>query len=308
VSGDAGPGAGPPPNRSAGNGHLAAAAAGNGHIVDGGEGTTVSWALRSDPGRIRAHNEDCAGAWWKATDDPGPERGPLFVLCDGLGGHAAGEVASRLAVDTALAAWAAPGPPAAHQAVRAAARAANLAVYDASLRPGRRGMGTTLTALTLAGREALVAHVGDSRAYLVRDGHCSQLTADHSRVGEMLRMGLLTPEQAARHPARSQLTRTIGTDITVQVDLVRTPSEVGDVFVLCSDGLWDEVSRAEVASAVDPGGGRAPGVGAVADALVDLAIARESPDNVSVVVVRVVATQPGPAAEPRRSRLRKWRP
>ncbi|MCL5291314.1 MAG: protein phosphatase 2C domain-containing protein, partial [Actinobacteria bacterium] len=168
-----------------------------------------------------------------------------------MGGHAAGEVASRLAVETVLETWTT-GPTASpHQALRAAVRAANAEVFAASLDHEQRGMGTTLTALALAGSEALVAHVGDSRAYLVRDKQCSQLTSDHSRVAEMLRMRLISPEQAAGHPARSMLTRSLGAEPAVQVDLERTSMAPGDAFVLCSDGVWDLVSRRDIAEAND---------------------------------------------------------
>jgi serine/threonine protein phosphatase PrpC len=280
-----------------------------------GQGATggVAWAMRSEPGDVRPHNEDFVGAFVPDVE-AGADRGPLFVVCDGLGGHAAGEVASRTAVESALRSWAASGQSAAHQAARSAVRAANLSVYDASLERARRGMATTLTALTLAGREAVVAHVGDTRAYLVRDGVCSQLTADHSRVGDMLRMGLISPEQAAVHPARSQLTRTVGGDLTVQVDMVRTPCLPGDVFVLCSDGLWDTIPRAEMAGLVDMVGTVGPEDGvaedgaaeaAAADRLVATALARRSPDNVTALVVRVMTDQPGPAATGRRSLFRR---
>jgi serine/threonine protein phosphatase PrpC len=274
---------------------------GNGTVVARGVAEGLAWAMRSEPGDVRPHNEDFVGV--SVPDgDAGAERGPLFVVCDGLGGHAAGEVASRTAVESALQSWAGPGPSAAHQAARAAVRAANLSVYDASLERGRRGMATTMTALTLTGREAVVAHVGDTRAYLIRDGVCSQLTADHSRVGDMLRMGLITPEQAAVHPARSQLTRTVGGDLMVQVDVVRTPCLPGDVFVLCSDGLWDTVPRAELADMVDGATEEA-----VADHLVATALARRSPDNVSALVVRVMTDLPVPTPPGRRSLFRRGR-
>ena len=242
--------------------------------------SAFSWALRSDPGVQRPDNEDFVGAY--APDEP-EERGPLFVVADGMGGHAAGEVASRIAVETIFREWTTGSGGAPHQALRAAARAANTAVFAASLDQERRGMGTTLTALALAGDEAVVAHVGDSRAYLVRDGQCSQLTSDHSRVGEMLRMRLITPEQAAHHPARSQLTRSLGHDPAVQVDLVRSDIAVGDVFILCCDGLWDLVSRADIAQKVEAEPDEA------AAGLLELALERGAPDNVSVIVVRVTA-------------------
>ena len=133
--------------------------------------------------------------------------------------------------------------------------AANVAVYDAATEPGRRGMGTTIVAATLAGHEAIVGHVGDSRAYLVHGDDCVQLTADHSRVGEMVRMRMITPEEAAKHPARSQLTRSLGAEAGVQVDLTRQAVEAGDSLVLCTDGLWDLVSRLEMAEVLHGAGG-----------------------------------------------------
>jgi protein phosphatase len=281
---------------------------GNGPLSAHGVLAKLSWALRSEPGDVRTSNEDFAGAFAPTIPEDAWDRGPLFLVADGLGGHAAGEVASRVAVEAALAAWSEGSPGAPPQAIRAAARAANTAVFDAALEHGRRGMGTTLTALTLAGREAVIAHVGDSRAHLVRGGQCTQLTNDHSKVGEMLRMRLLTPEQAANHPARSMLTRSLGAEPALQVDLVRQPIQRDDVFVLCSDGVWDVVSRAEIAAAVTgDGAGPMPVAHDAADALIQLALKREATDNVTVAVVRVTSDQPIAAASGRRSLFRRGR-
>jgi len=269
--------------------------AATGRLASEGASGTVAWAYICDPGTVRDNNEDYAGAF--APEDA--EAVPLFIVADGMGGHAAGEVASRLAVETVLAGWQSGGSGAAHQRLRSAVRAANVAVFDAGQDAERRGMGTTLTALALAGREVLIAHAGDSRAYLVRGGQASQLTADHSRVGEMLRMRLITAEQAARHPARSMLTRSLGTDPVLQIDLTRQPAEVGDTYVLCSDGLWDLVARGEIATiaAGAPDGEdaafRPPSEAAAA--LVELALKRDAPDNVTVAVIRLVAHGPAPS-------------
>ena len=282
------------------------AATGNGvlsaHAVLG----KVSWALRSEPGDVRPHNEDFGGVFAPTTPDDAWDRGPLAVVADGLGGHAAGEVASRAAVDAAVAEWARGTPQAPRQALRSAVRAANVAVYDAALERGRHGMGTTITALTLAGHSALVANVGDSRAYLVRGDECTQLTSDHSKVGEMLRMRLITPEQAANHPARSMLTRSLGGEPAVQVDIVETDVARDDVFILCSDGLWDAVARTELGTIV-AGALRDPAPTAVqaADALVDLALKRDTADNVTAAVVHVTSDRPIPAAGGRRSLFRR---
>ncbi len=284
----------------------AGADVGNGSLAGHALLAKLAWALRSEPGDVRPHNEDFAGVFAPTIPDDAWDRGPLFVVADGLGGHAAGEVASRCAVESALRAWTEGTPAAPHQALRAAARTANTAVFDASLERGKRGMASTFTALTLAGRQAVIAHVGDSRCYLVRAGACSQLTNDHSRVGEMLRSGLLTPEQAANHPARSMITRTVGAEPMVQVDLVRQDTAAGDTFVLCSDGLWDVVARPEIADVAGAlGTPRVPTVADAADRLIEMALARHTPDNVTVLVVRVTTDRPVPAAGGRRGFFRR---
>jgi serine/threonine protein phosphatase PrpC len=279
-----------------GNGSLAA------HAVHG----KLSWALRSEPGDVRPHNEDFAAVHVPGIPDDAWTQNPLFVVADGLGGHAAGEVASRLATEAVLEAWrkAAPGQP--RQSLRGAVRAANAAVYDAALEVGRKGMGTTLTVLALAGQEAVVAHVGDSRAYLVRRGVGAQLTTDHSRAAEMLRLKLITPEQASTHPGRSMLTRSLGAEPTVQIDVVTSDLAQDDVFVLCSDGLWDAVSRSEIAVvATNIGDDTFPTPTEVADHLVDLALKRGSPDNVTAVVVQVTSSRPIPPTGARRGFFRR---
>jgi len=279
---------------------------GNGHLAGHGVFAKLSFAMRSDPGEVRPHNEDFCAGYVPTIPDDAWEHGPIFVVADGLGGHAAGEVASRLATETVVAGWRRTKTPAPRPALRDVVRAANTAVYDASLESGRRGMGTTVTALTLNGHEALLAHVGDSRAYLVRKGACRQLTSDHSRVGEMLRMKLLTPEQAANHPARSQLTRSLGGDPTVQVDVVTADVAEGDTFVLCSDGLWDSVSRQELADIAGRIGGDTVATPVeAADMLVDLALKRDAPDNVTVVVVHVTSSRPIPPTGTRRGFFRR---
>ncbi len=285
-----------------------AEASGNGHVAGHAILAKLAWAMRSDPGHVRPHNEDYCGVFAPTIPDDAWDRGPLFIVADGLGGHAAGEVASKTAVESALSAWRTGPPGAPLQALRSVARAANAAVFDAALETGRRGMATTFTAITLSGREAIIGHVGDSRCYLVRGESASQLTNDHSRVGEMLRAGLITAEQAANHPARSMISRTVGSDPTVQVDLIRQPTRAGDTFILCSDGLWDVLARHDLASVVaDLGTPSAPTAADAANRLVDLALERKTPDNVTVLVVRITSDRPIPSAVPRRSFLRRGR-
>ena len=274
---------------------------GNGSLRAGGIAGGAAWGLCSEAGPVRGHNEDFASAF---VPDPARQerRGPLFVVADGLGGHAAGEVASRSAVETVLGRWSVGGDDDPAKRLRACVRDANSAVLTASFEPGRSGMGSTLTALSVIGREALIAHVGDSRAYLVRRDSCTQLTNDHSRVAEMVRMKLLAPDRAATHPARSQLTRSLGAALALQVDLVRQSTEVDDTFVLCSDGLWDVVARSEIQQVVN-GPGLDP-TGA-AEGLVAMAIERGSADNVTAIVVRILNSQDTSIEDRRRSLFRR---
>ena len=279
----------------------AAGEEGNGRWEAHGVLAKLSWAARTEPGDVRPHNEDWVGVHASTAPDDAWAQGPLFVVADGMGGHAAGEVASRVAVEAMLASWTAGTPPPAQQALRGAARDANVAVYDAALEQGRRGMGTTMVALTLAGTEALVASIGDSRAYLVRDGEVTQLTVDHSKVGEMVRMRLLTNEQAAQHPMRSVLTRCLGQDVAAKVDLARFDTRRDDSFVLCSDGLWDVVGKADLAEVVGGiGSDKWPTPRDAVDELMARALGRDAPDNVTCAIVRVTSNRPIPAAAGRR--------
>jgi protein phosphatase len=279
---------------------------GNGHLEGHAVLAKLAWGMVSDAGKVRDHNEDFARAYVPTTPDDAWDRGPLWVVCDGMGGHAAGEVASRLATETAISVWGegSAGPPS--NALRSAVRAANTAVCEAGMETGKRGMGTTLCAITLAGAEAFIANVGDSRCYRVRDGQCEQLTTDHSRVAEMLRMRMISPEQAANHPGRSMLTRSLGADIVVQVDMVKDTIRQGDTYVLCSDGLWDVVSRADIAGVTTAiGSDEIPTPATAAARLVDSAIERGTTDNVTAVVVHITSDRPIPAATGRRSFFRR---
>jgi PPM family protein phosphatase len=228
----------------------------------------------TDVGQVRSGNEDsylCGRT--------------VFAVADGLGGHQGGEVASAAAVEPLAALdgreFAEPGEAA--QALAAAIREANSAILDrASGDPGLWGMGTTVTAAAVAGDRYLqLVHVGDSRAYLLRDGTLDQLTTDHTVVGELVRRGRLTPEQAAVHPERSILTRAVGLDPRVLVD-TPDPLELrpGDQVLLCSDGLTEAVPDSRIAELLAAGGD-------ACRALIDAANAAGGPDNISVVLVGV---------------------
>ena len=174
----------------------------------------LSWALRSDTGEVREHNEDFAACYVCDAPEDAWDRPPLFVVADGMGGHAAGEVASRVAVEHMLEQWTSGTPGTGAAALRSAARSANLAVIDAADVPGRKGMGTTVTALSMCGREAAIAHVGDSRAYLLREGSVTQCTTDHSprrrhaaHEADHGRTGRQTSRPVRSSPAASVSTR-----------------------------------------------------------------------------------------------------
>jgi protein phosphatase len=175
----------------------------------------------------------------KTNEDAFVTAAPLFAVCDGMGGALAGEVASALAAET-LAAGQAGG-----RSLLEAAEAANTAVFaKAESDSGHQGMGTTLTAVRLEGETGHFVHIGDSRGYLLRAGELQQLTDDHSLVGEMMRDGRLTEEEAAVHPHRSVLSRALGTEPQVRIDEFEVDLEDGDVLLLCSDGLSGVVPAA----------------------------------------------------------------
>ena len=218
---------------------------------------------------------------------------PIYAVADGMGGHAAGEVASSTAVDALRDAFAAaPGSP---ESVVEAARAANWAVWDrAQSHAELRGMGTTLTAIALVasqGEEVIaIVNVGDSRTYRFRDGALQQMTVDHSYVAELIAGGQIDEAEAEVHPQRHVLTRALGVSPDVDVDLLVLAPRPGDRYLLCSDGLSREVSDAEVAATL----ARVPEPGQAARQLVTDAKHHGGNDNITVVVVDVVGDEAGP--------------
>lgn len=192
----------------------------------------------TDIGRVRRLNED-------ACYQPLP--GERFcAVADGMGGHNAGEVASAMAVKV-YADYMRDVMNITGEALRAAVTRANDEVYRASLASEEvSGMGTTFSALAMQGKTAFIAHVGDSRIYLVRKGALLQLTLDHTLVEEMVLKGMLTPSQARVHPKRNIITRALGTDARVQIDSLQLEMKPGDVFFLCSDGLTNHVPEREI--------------------------------------------------------------
>jgi protein phosphatase len=225
----------------------------------------------SDTGRQRRANEDSLLA-----------RSPLFVVADGMGGAQAGEVASRIAVESFQ-----PGLQDASQpelALAALARAANSRIHELShTHAEQAGMGTTLTAVYVGEQEVAIAHVGDSRAYCLRDGQLQRLTDDHSLVDELMRQGRLTPEEAVEHPQRSVITRALGPEGTVEVDTRSVRARPGDVYLLCSDGLTTMISEEQIAAVLLAH----PGLRDAGEALIAAANEAGGRDNITVVLIRL---------------------
>ncbi len=225
----------------------------------------------TDPGRTRRHNEDAY------VIEP-----PLFAIADGMGGAQAGEVASRLA--TAALKEASPNGGG-EQRIADLIQVANRRVYDRSSNdPNTSGMGTTITVALVEDDQVAFGHVGDSRAYLIRDAHMEQLTEDHSLVNELLKTGKLSREEAETHPQRSVITRALGTDPDVDVDTFSVSAETGDLFLLCSDGLTDMVSEESILEVVER---NRDDIDAALRALVKAANRGGGQDNITVVAFEI---------------------
>ncbi len=248
-------------------------------------------AYRTDTGRQRQANEDALFA-----------RPPLFAVADGMGGAQAGEVASRIATEALEEST--PGDDAPEKYLRRVVENANERIHGLAERDASTsGMGTTLTAALIRDDEISIAHVGDSRAYLYRDGELRRLTSDHSLVEELRRQGRLTEEQAEEHPQRSIITRALGPEPKVEVDTMTYQARPGDVFLLCSDGLTTMLNEQEIAAIL----AQSPSLEPVVARLIDESNARGGRDNITVVAFRLAeegapvpdtqATLVGPAAE-----------
>lgn len=243
------------------------------------QGTTARVRVGSltDVGRVREINQD------SLLSDP--ERG-LFVVADGMGGHLAGEKASQSAVEVLKEWLSADCLKSANgtmlDVIQEAIQEANRQIVQASLQdPSMRGMGTTATvAVTLSGR-VFLGHIGDSRAYLIREQAIEQVTEDHSVVAQLLRARAITPQEAARHPYRNVITRCLGMQMEVEADTLSVDWSEGDRLVLCTDGLSGLVSDEEImqhaCSASDPQ--------EACDQLVALALERGGHDNISVILL-----------------------
>ncbi len=263
----------------------------------------VDTGASTDVGRVRVNNEDC----YRVVSEIS-----LFVLSDGMGGEAHGEVASALAVDVVATHcleaantvstpfFGEPRPDLSEKTNRlaSAVHLANRRIYEAALgNAAQRGMGATILAAWLDGQRLSLVHVGDSRAYLLRAGALQQLTSDHSLIAEQVRRGLITPQQADTSTMQSVLIRALGTREQVEADAEEQVLLDGDVLLLCSDGLTRMVTDPEIASTLLTH----PGAQAAAERLVALANEYGGEDNITVVVVRVAL-----GGESLFARLHRW--
>ena len=251
-----------------------------------GSNEFISWGARSDVGLVRGHNEDSFLL-----------RAPLFMVSDGMGGHAAGEVASSIAVETV--GEQAPGT-ADDVLLGAAVESANMSVIEASEQGiGKPGMGCTATAVLIEKNKMAVAHVGDSRAYVLRQGTLVRVTHDHSYVEELVDSGQITADEARTHPSRSIITRALGSDPDMYADHFSLEVGDGDRIILCSDGLSGMIGDGQIESlAVSSATPQQ-----AADNLVAAALTAGGADNVTVVVIDVL--DDGVAEEVRKNLLRR---
>jgi Tol biopolymer transport system component/serine/threonine protein phosphatase PrpC len=245
----------------------------------------IAVGAATHPGQIRELNEDAIGTpeEMRVLADRRVNRGELLVVADGMGGHAAGEVASQLAITTVYEEYYNDSSPDLGAGLKRAVEKANSRIHaEGSSDPGKHGMGTTLVAALIHGSRLIVANVGDSRAYLVRRGQIRQISRDHSWVAQSVAAGLISEEQARHHAQRSLVLRALGQKPEVEVDIFYMRVRPGDAVVLCSDGLSNEVGDGEIAQVV---GGGSAWEGA-AD-LVALANGRLGRDNISAVVAKI---------------------
>jgi serine/threonine protein phosphatase PrpC len=254
-------------------------------------------AALTDAGTERARNEDSCACLVQS-----PTAG-VMAVADGVSSYPAGDVASSTAIEAVLRAFRQPAALRLDRRLRRAVQQANIGVYDlAVVVPELRGMATTLTALAIDRGQLAAAHVGDCRLYLIRGGRCTQLTKDHTVTGERVRLGLLSEKRALHHPDRSVLTRSVGRELIVAIDLITTSLVQGDVLILCSDGLYNVLDEAQMEGLV-----RGRQAGEACRALIERANQRGTVDNLTAAVLRMIGATPEPPRPGRPgARLRGW--
>jgi len=227
-------------------------------------------------GLVRLHNEDAFCFLSK-------ENRRLFAVADGLGGHRGGSIASQMAIDTITSEFEKWNGKSGDRFVVKAIQSANQEIFStAQSHPELFSMQTTATIVVLEKDSLVIGHVGDCRLYRVRNGHVTVLTKDHSQAAELLRMHLISPEEAPQHPGRHQLTRSVGSSPFLHIDLVKEKVNPGDTFILCSDGLWSEVSNESIKDAL-----LEDNIGESLEELVGMVLNAGAPDNITGVLFRI---------------------
>lgn len=258
----------------------------SGQLVEVPPLTKIPWvtvACKTDLGRVRENNEDKYEYYIPEDKSTLASRGSVFMVCDGMGGHAAGQIASELACKTFIDVYLNHPAVEIEQALKAGVIAAHRYVSDVGQAvAARKGMGTTLSGLVLRQGMYYVAQVGDSRIYRLRQGVLIQLTHDHTWVDEMMRMGKLTMEEAENHPYKHVLTRAIGGEGPVEPDILADQLEEGDIFLLCSDGLTNHVTDEQMTLILGD-----HGPSEACWRLVGAALQGGGSDNCTVMIVRV---------------------
>lgn len=243
-------------------------------------------------GMVRSENQDDLCFEEPDTDEELVGKGRLVVVCDGMGGHNGGTVASRTTVEAIRESYRSSATRNLKRLLSTAIDRANVAVREKGARDiSLRNMGTTCVAIAARGSRVQVAHIGDSRCYLFRDGQIDRITRDHTYLNDLIEIGLLTPEKARHHPERNIITRCVGMSDVLNVDFNLREGRPGDAFLLCSDGLYNHVEDEEMRDIV----GRMESQ-AACQALVDLANQRGGDDNITVVVFKVLDVPPAFAA------------
>jgi PPM family protein phosphatase len=264
----------------------------------------VAASVQTDKGCVREINEDSGR--YVSPSDPAvlKQKGSLLIVADGMGGHSAGEVASGMAVELVPRLYyEAEGEPQA--ALKAAVEEANRRIYAAAAEDAEKhGMGTTCTALAIIEDQAFAAHVGDSRLYMKRDGKIYRLTEDHSAVMEMVKLGIITLEEARTHEDKNVILRALGTTPEVEVATLESFSvHVGDQYLLCSDGLYDLVPDDEIESELN----ETSDIHAASERLITLAKARGGHDNITIGILAIVPVGTLAAEAEAMRATREWR-
>jgi protein phosphatase len=250
----------------------------------------IEFGEHSDIGKVRDTNEDSHGHVAAANPAQARSHGWFFVLADGVGGHERGEVASRLAVESVVEGFRAARANESHTVLLPnLVQKANLKVYEAgrSAAPGGAHMATTMVACALRHDRAVIAHVGDSRCYLIRRNRATVLTRDHTVANEHVRLGLISAEESAQSSNRHKLLRSLGHDLFVNVDINETQLVAGDVLLLCCDGMHGALEDADLARIVTQNND----LKKAAHQLVELANERDGSDNISVQLIRVKSVE-----------------